>query len=548
MKNILSEHRIKAWLPWLIFASLLALHAWLGWDAASKLGATSDEPAHISYGYSYWALGSRQADSTSHPPLPKLWLTLPLLILRPDAYAKECGWQWNMADSVGCTRLFFFHNRIPAQTMLLAARCMNLLLSLPLALGIFFFTRSISNWQGGLLAVFWMILCPSILANASVAATDQTFMLTFFWSCLSFARLNQNPGVKTSLVAGISLGLALASKATGIFLPPILLLIFLFHTALMRPAEQQKRIGCAGVAVFAAFLTLGLVYFPDTLNNYFRLFKAQTINAVLKDEPISMYFHGDYIPVNNWLIFLNLLIKTPLPLVLLSAAGAAFFAKNYKLSFSKGLEFVVLPPIAVILISIFIYKLQLYNRYVLFIYPMLCALAGGFLGNVVFGKHFAPSRRPASIVLAVAVLWYSVSSLRIHPYYLGFYNPLIGSAKNGYQWFNDSNVNWGTSELKEFAGVVQKERVSALYLHAPYPEEAGGYGIFHLSLIDGRPYPPEKSVEPHETNPIWLATDVTFLQQEALIYHQPLFQWLLARKPDRVVGLGFFVYDITGEA
>ncbi|MBI4247908.1 MAG: hypothetical protein HY611_00265, partial [Elusimicrobia bacterium] len=39
-----------------------------------------------------------------------------------------------------------------------------------------------------------------------------------------------------------------------------------------------------------------------------------------------------------------------------------------------------------------------------------------------------------------------------------------------------------------------------------------------------------------------------FLQQEALIYHQPLFQWLLARKPDRVVGLGFFVYDITGEA
>lgn len=57
----------------------------------------------------------------------------------------------------------------------------------------------------------------------------------------------------------------------------------------------------------------------------------------------------------------------------------------------------------------------------------------------------------------------------------------------------------------------------------------------------------EPETDPHAQKPVLIAVPATALQEQALLYRSPLFKWLWQRRPDHVVGLSFFVFDITDE-
>ena len=401
---------------------LIALHAALGVDVISRLALCGDEAPHITDGYVHWSTGNRELDSATHAPLSSLWATLPLLFMRPMDYIEECGWDSKMPDSlvIDCTSRFIYHNRVPPLTMLWATRLMILLSSLPLALAVLFYTRARANLWGGLAALFLYCLCPSILANATVVGMDEVFTLFFFLSCITVALFNQKPSIKTSLLAGSMLGLAVASKGSAIFLPVILAGLCLYHAWFLKPPEQFRprlRFGC--LIVVAAFITLGAAYGWDPIS-FLRMLYAQTNHSVLRDATnVTMYFHGKYVSLNTLFILLNLLLKTPIPLMLLAGAGACVFIKNYRWSLSKGLDFIALSCLGTLVAAILLYKLQIYNRYVLFMYPLFCVLGGAFLGRLL---ESAP-RKIALPVLFVSLLTYAASSLKVHPYY--FYSRIF---------------------------------------------------------------------------------------------------------------------------
>ncbi|MBI5072604.1 hypothetical protein HZA99_02180, partial [Candidatus Woesearchaeota archaeon] len=62
--------------------ALLAIFIVLATTSMTHNSATSDEVAHIPAGYSYWQYFDYKINP-EHPPLVKLWATLPLLILHP---------------------------------------------------------------------------------------------------------------------------------------------------------------------------------------------------------------------------------------------------------------------------------------------------------------------------------------------------------------------------------------------------------------------------------------------------------------------------------
>src|SRR5437867_5759763 len=60
--------------------------------AIGRLSATSDEPIHLAAGYSYWQTRDFRMNP-EHPPLAKLFATLPLLLIQPKLDTTDESWR-----------------------------------------------------------------------------------------------------------------------------------------------------------------------------------------------------------------------------------------------------------------------------------------------------------------------------------------------------------------------------------------------------------------------------------------------------------------------
>src|SRR5262245_55725700 len=58
---------------------LLVIHIGLALGAFSQWSLTSDEPIHLSAGYSYWRT-AHPSLNPEHPPLAKVWASLPMAL------------------------------------------------------------------------------------------------------------------------------------------------------------------------------------------------------------------------------------------------------------------------------------------------------------------------------------------------------------------------------------------------------------------------------------------------------------------------------------
>jgi hypothetical protein len=68
------------WLSWLLLSLLLGTVLVFQVIAISRKSLSNDEIAHIPAGYYYWSLEDFQFNN-EHPPLAKLWATMPLLFI-----------------------------------------------------------------------------------------------------------------------------------------------------------------------------------------------------------------------------------------------------------------------------------------------------------------------------------------------------------------------------------------------------------------------------------------------------------------------------------
>ncbi|MGW2645747.1 phospholipid carrier-dependent glycosyltransferase [Streptomyces sp. NPDC001393] len=198
----------------------------------------------------------------------------------------------------------------------------------------------------------------------------------------------------------------------------------------------------------------------------------------LEDQPWQGYLFGHLYTGSRWYYLpVALLVKTPLGLLALGAAGAVAVVAVRRLR--RAAPYVLLPP-GVLLAAAMTGSRDFGTRYALFV-PMFLAVAAACVPR--------PGRRWTAAVAAALVLLTGLSSLRTFPYYLPYANEAFGGPARTHRLLHDSNVDWG-QDLGRLADRLrqrhQGERVWLVYKGSGVPSY---YGIH---AADPRTVPPER--------------------------------------------------------
>jgi hypothetical protein len=377
-------------------------------------------------------------------------------------------------------------------------------------------------------------LSPVVWAHTSLATTDGCFTLFFLAALLAIGWHAANPSGVRFAVAGGLIGLAVASKYTGLVLFPVGYLVGaladthtglpwlrrLTRVAILHPARQ---VGLALVAGLVAWAVTGFEVSPvplsahaasqvpagtgirrlvgdgpvgDTvidLGHRLRLPSPvvgairQYASAAEKTAPVyPTQLFGQVYPAGHRLYYVwSLLFKsTPAELVLFLLAGLAVVAGWTLRPVGKCHVWGPVAIAASVLFVMFSLSAKQFGiRYLLPLYP-----AGVVLG--VTALHGWLGQRPHvfACVLAGLVGWQAASTLCTFPQPLTYVNDLAGGPGRGHEALGNSDVDWGQGliALNEF---LQTEEQSTVLVKVLGNTPPAAYGVQTIPWKD-YPAPP----------------------------------------------------------
>lgn len=522
--------------------SLLLLFWWRLVATAVSLSATFDEPLHVLQGLVFW----RQWPLLSvvqNPPLVNALIGVPLRLMFHPALPPEVSGPV-FQDWLKISQQFFWQTSADGLQMVLVGRLAVIWLALLLGA---LLLRWAGQWFGrdaGLLTLILYTVDPNVLANASLATTDLgtavflTLAAYAVWRYWTTQDVGKSPGWRGYLLVGTAVGLAFASKFSGIILIPALVLAVVW-----RQSVGPKRAGWRrAFGELAGWLLLGLAVF---LLIYRFDWAALQMDFALQQthqlEGHSSFLLGQ-VNVGGWWYYFPVLfaVKTPLPVLLLVGLGLFLFIRRWPWRWRQVWVWLLVGGIAgASLIS----RVNIGYRYLLPILPLLFVLLGGIWPQLKWRGRW---------VLGLALLWLVVESAWLHPSYLAYFNQLAGGPGNGWQVAVDSNLDWG----QDLAALASYERD-----HLPEPYQMAWLGSVPLAVYgieNGRPMP----IWPHGreellTDPFYppmpaAGTYVLSATQLQGVYlkNSDRFAWFQEREPSDRIGYSLFVYDVpaTGPA
>ena len=435
---------------------------------------TFDEGDHMYAGYRMWKTGDFGLNP-EHPPLVKLLATLPVLgeklwlpplkgiFFKGEAY--RGGQEWLAHNDGGSQRLVF--------RMRLAAA----LLAVALSLVVFF---AASEWFGttaALVALTLTVFDPNILAHSGLVTTDVGATLFFLATLCAFYRYVKQPTLLRLAIAGIVLGLLLATKHSGVMLGPMLLVLVGWEIAV---APKGTRVhlamrlggGLAAMVLLAvgvlwalygfryAARPAGLQLIPSLaeysqgLNRFDRgviwwmahlhLLPESYLMGMVDIREFAKSFTtfvlGNWYPHGVWWYFpVTIAIKTTLgmiALVLLAGFAIAIGKLGKGPDHSRALVYVLFVWIAY-LATAGVNRLNIGVRHVLPLYALAAVIAGAGVAAL------APLSRRWKWACAALIAAHVASALSVFPNPLAYANEAWGGARNTYRVLNDSNVDWG---------------------------------------------------------------------------------------------------------
>ncbi|MBW2092798.1 MAG: glycosyltransferase family 39 protein, partial [Deltaproteobacteria bacterium] len=196
---------------------LLFLHVGLAFFSLKDKSPTIDEFAHLPAGAYYLKTGDFSLYG-KNPPLVKLWCGWTLLAagaeVRGESSFPQAG-DWG--PWVYGTR-FMRDNEARYHHLFVLGRLPNLVLSICLGLVVFFWAQALFDTKGGLIALLAYAVSPNILAHARLVTPDLGLSLFFTLSLFLLWRFLKRPGIGSSVLTGLSLGLTILTKFTGLLL------------------------------------------------------------------------------------------------------------------------------------------------------------------------------------------------------------------------------------------------------------------------------------------------------------------------------------------
>ena len=334
-------------------------------------------------------------------------------------------------------------------------------------------------WLGaGLLA-----LDPFYIAHSRVVTPDGLLASFMTLSILSFiVYLVRERSRRYVVLSGFAAGLAFLTKLPAVLLVPIVgVLTVMKHATPKAQHETRNSKLIADLAIWGGVALL----------TFFCLWPAMwvtpvgTIQRMIVDMAEdtgggwNQFFMGRITKDPGFLFYSVVLLFRTTPLTLMGAVASLFFFS--RVSRQEGKRVGRTPPaslsLVMLVICILLFTLFMsfgstkFDRFLLPIFPSVDILAA--LGLYELAKVI-PARggKPAKALALLALIVQAGFALPQHPYFLSFYNPLVGGPAHASQVLF---IGWGEAFEQAAKYLNEKGNAGELKVAAQYPASFGPY-------------------------------------------------------------------------
>ena len=465
-----------------------------------QMSLTLDEGAHLYAGYQHW----RARDfgvNPEHPPLVKLVAALPLLRMTlkqphpPNPF-------FIVEEYAGGAELLQANNM---DLLVIRGRTAVCVFTLLLGLLVFAVGYEMFGPETALLALALFTFEPMVLAHGALVTTDMGLATCLCAAVYAFYRYVKQPGFARLLVFGVTVGLTLVTKLSGVLILPIVAICAateLIPTWNTRRALRVAAAICAGAAIGYAILwgfygfryaarPTGLVMVP-ALDQFVHMMPGKTQTSIVLHlaqwhllpeaylygwtklpagvTRVPGFLFGTLYDRGSWIYFpAALLIKSSLTLLLLTLLAPVLFWRGL-LPYRRELAFLG-AGIVVYLGASMTSDLNIGVRHVLPVYPFAAVLAGASAWAI------AKSSKIAMYAVAAVVLFQMVSSLRAYPNYIPYANEAFGGPNKSYRYLADSNVDWAQT-LKQVSAYLRAHQITDCWIaHSGISDNLAAAGV-----------------------------------------------------------------------
>ncbi len=393
-----------------------------------------------------------------HPGVTIMWAGTAALLARCPAYARNAGAQLDVGEYLrvlrasGCDQLDILAT---SRLILILGHVAILLLAFVHAQRLFGLTPALA---GSLLLAF----DPFHVGHSRVFHLDGLLSSLVLLSFLAFLAYRQDRRPRTMAVSFVAFGLACLVKSTSAFLIPVIGLIAGWDATAVWRTGSDSRLRAVGRALWPAIawgigglLTILLLWpamWVDPIGTPARVIES-ALNYAQEGHGGAVFFEGEIAEDGNlgadiWRFYPITYAwrSTPIALLGLVAAAILLVWRRGPLAQATGRHAVVS---LLLFVVVFAFLMNLgakkFDRYVVAVYPALDYVAGvglvGLVGWIAASPRFAVSRRYiAPTLLVVPFLLQAAGTLATFPYYLSYYNPLLGGSHQAPQTMM---IGWG---------------------------------------------------------------------------------------------------------
>lgn len=561
-----------------------------------------DEVPHIGAGYSYLVKQDMRLNP-EHPPLAKDLATLPLLFLklRNDVFDSEF-WQTDINGQWNFGRQLIYSSGNDADQIKHFAKLPMLLFFILSAVLVFKWDRRLYGDLGGIIVLILFAFSSTVIAHSRFVTTDMAALFGVLLATYFFINHFKNPTRKSLLFAGLTFGVALIAKFSTFLLVPY----FLFLAIVYGLISVHNKFHMAGQLVWCTLkvfiigfvLVVWPVYYFHTYNypperqhrdtqqllsTYGnRKFADPVVWA--SDKPViraaaqyglgllmvtqraiggnTTYFLGE-VSRFGWRKYFPIVyfIKEPLAwwgLVLVAVLSAAFswryparewINRGYHWTRSHFDEFAMFLWLAIYWGASIKGTLNIGVRHLLPVYPFTILLVSGQIARIGYRLQVIGYRKKLTIyylLLTTLLGWYIVENIRVYPYYLTYFNQIVGGPTGGHKYVVDSNLDWG-QDLVRFSKWVKKNNIPKIEFDYFGWADPSYYLKDQYVWMSSTKYKDGHDFAARNQSDGWLAISATFLMGSQGPYDEPKepnYLWLNSYQPVTIIGNSIFIYRI----
>lgn len=434
MKNLSVQKKIRQNILLVIALFLIALSFRL-WDL-NATGGTWDEWAYFSAGRHYvWNLLHRNFD-------PKIW-------------AENAEVPPVAKYIYGVANLLFVKGRDYTASRVLSAIMAALTCIIVYLVGKEFFKKRV-----GILAALILAFLPPFVAHGKIAAIESPVALFFTLTVYFFLQGIRTGNQLKYLLSGLFCGVALGTKFTSVLLFVLVFLIFLL-------AKRQELLKKREITIPLALIFFPLIALFTFVASWPWLWRSpfwQLMNSAMTYQGygplIREYFLGRIVRLPAYYYLVYFAATTPALILILLGSFVHKTLKN-RTFYLFSLALWLLVP--------FLWSFGGLRadgiRYIYPIYPPLSLISAIGFFHIADALPLRRYKRAAGGLISAMVVGYLVATcLIVHPYYLDYYNEIVGGPKNVYRhrWFE---IGWWGEGIKEAVEYVNKNASPGSYVY-----------------------------------------------------------------------------------